>query len=88
MFRNKRRIAELEKKVKELEVDLYEERHRRELMRECFESRYEDVDKLIEKYVSDHIWYTTQENLQAFKDGGEIKVIMRDFNKVMGKYDA
>lgn len=78
------RVKELEEKVQWLEKQVYELKKARMDDHKWFEERYHNVNELIEKYVEQHIWYTTNRNMKAFKQGEQVRVVLEDLKDILG----
>ena len=78
------RVKELEERVQWLERQVYELKKARADDHKWFEERYHNVNELIEKYVEQHIWYTTNRNMKAFKQGERVRVVLEDLKDILG----
>lgn len=78
------RVKELEERVQWLEEQVYELKKARVDDHKWFEERYHNINELIEKYVEQHIWYTTNKNMKAFKQGERVRVVLEDLKDILG----
>lgn len=78
------RVKELEERVQWLEKQVYELKKARIDDHKWFEERYHNINELIEKYVEQHIWYTTNKNMKAFKQGERVRVVLEDLKDILG----
>lgn len=78
------RVKELEERVQWLEEQVYELKKARVDDHKWFEERYHNINELIEKYVEQHIWYTTNRNMKAFKQGERVRVVLEDLKDILG----
>lgn len=78
------RVKELEERVQWLEEQVYELKKARINDQKWFEERYHNINELIEKYVEQHIWYTTNRNMKAFKQGERVRVVLEDLKDILG----
>ena len=80
------KIKLLEARVDELEHQVNSLKQEREMIWDVVNAKYKNVEAIIDRYVRQHIWFETQENLQAFEKGQKLRVVLKDFFEVMGDY--